>query len=49
MFYIDDRPRWSSSLRFLGATGQRGAYLWLAGQATSDHAGIRGLRVVGRR
>jgi DNA-binding SARP family transcriptional activator len=48
-FYVDERLRWSSSLRFLGATGRQAAYLWVAGQATADRAGVRDLRVIRRR
>lgn len=47
-FFLDGRLRWTSSLRFLGATSDRTARLWLGGTATGDRASIDRLRVTPR-
>jgi hypothetical protein len=44
-FYVDNRIRWTSSLRFLGAATDRRARLWLGGKATGDWGSIRDLVV----
>jgi len=41
-FFVDDRLRWTSSLRFLGASASGRARVWLGGRATGEHAGFRG-------
>ena len=44
-FYVDNRIRWSSSLRFLGAATDRRARIWLGGKATANWGSIRDLVV----
>jgi hypothetical protein len=48
-FFVDERLRWTSSLRFLGFSGRQTARIWLGGRATRDSAGIRDVRVHERR
>ena len=45
-FFVGDRLRWTSSLRFLGTSANRRARVWLGGRATGDQAGFRGFRLV---
>jgi hypothetical protein len=40
-FFIDNRARWTSSLRFLGTNAERRARIWLGGKATGDWGSIR--------
>jgi hypothetical protein len=47
-FYIDDRLRWSSSVRFLGTATERRARVWLGGKATGTWGSIRDLKVTTR-
>jgi DNA-binding SARP family transcriptional activator len=45
-FFVDDRLRWRSSLRFLGMDTERRARVWLGGKATGAWGSIRDLVVL---
>lgn len=47
-FYVDGRLRWTSSIRFLGASTDRRARVWLGGKATSSWGSIGRVKVVRR-
>ena len=47
-FSVDDRVRWTSSLRFLGGLNEPRARIWLGGRATGSWASIRDLKVIRR-
>jgi DNA-binding SARP family transcriptional activator len=47
-FVVDGRLRWTSSLRFLGNSGDGRARLWLGGRATGSNASISSVVVKAR-
>ena len=47
-FYVDGRLRWTSSIRFLGASTDRRARIWLGGKATASGGSISRVKVVRR-